>query len=278
MNYLLSVCLMVCLAVATNASAQNESYKDLMVRMQKATNTTPLKNTKPKFIKIATEAIGKKHTEMNETQKGALASELVEKYMQDRAFEDITEFMLPYFEKHISLEEMKAQVEIVESERYQNMTKRMALIMRNTTMNFTTGLKDIMEGKTPETITAMACTESYLKAFKDCYKKSGGDIIIGQLTASISNLMKQAKNTEENSAIFSEAMNYLNNNFETIMLNIFIESGFTENDLNYVVETSTLTDKVMIAMQEMLGNINNIKIFNEKVTTGFSTWLESQEY
>lgn len=272
MNYLLSVCLMVCLAVATNASAQNESYKDLMVRMIKAgvtSNTASAENMKPAFIQMATEAVGKKHSEMNEAQKGALATELVERYMQKQVFEDMAVAIMPYFEKNVSLENMKAYVEVAENERFQDVNKRMTAISETAAMELMPGFMAMAEGKTPETIAAAECSDSYKKLFKNYYEKSGCDIIIDQLTTSISALMQQT----EGAAIFENMMNYMKSNFEAIMLNGCIKGGITEDDLKYLVGISEMPaySGAMAAVQEMLGDIMG---FDMKLMGGFSTWLE----
>lgn len=280
MNYLLSVCLMVCLAVATNASAQNEQYKDLMMRMIKAgvtSNTASAENMKPAFIQMATEAVGKKHSEMNEAQKGALATELVERYMQKQAFEDMAVAMMPYFEKNISLENMKAYVEVAENERFQDVNKRMTAISETAAMELMPGIMAMAEGKTPETIAAVKCSDSYKKLFKNYYEKSSGDKIIDQLTTSISALMQQAKDAEKGAAMLNSMMNYLKNNFETIMLNGCIKGGITEDDLKYFVGITEMPaySGAMAAVQEMLGDIMG---FSMKLMNGFPTWLEGQEY
>ena len=293
-NLLMSVFLMVCLMAVNTAYAQNDEYKALMVRMMKAGESagqTNLKHMTPTFVKMAIEAIGKKHAEMDDSQKTTLATELVEKYLTQQGFEDMAAVMMPYFEKNISLEDMKTHVEVAESERYQNMTKRMTAATEKTTTELMTGMMKFVTGEIPEAITAAECTDSYQKAFKNYYALSGGDKIMDQLMTTLSTLLQQglqqsggedAEKKEKLAGLIDKMFTYMKDNFETFMLNTFIEGDFTEDDLDYYTEISEkhmpVANKVLIVMQEMLGNMDNVMNFTKSLTNGFATWLEGQEY
>lgn len=287
----MSVCLMVCLMAVNTAYAQNDEYKALMVRMMKAGESAGLKHMTPTFVKMAIEAIGKKHTEMDDSQKTTLATELVEKYLTQQGLEDMAAVMMPYFEKNISLEDMKTHVEVAESERYQNMAKRMTAATEKTTTGLMTGMMKFVTGEIPEAITAAECTDSYQKAFKNYYALSGGDKIMDQLMTTLSTLLQQglqqsggedAEKKEKLAGLIDKMFTYMKDNFETFMLNTFIEGDFTEDDLDYYTEISEkqmpVANKVLIVMQEMLGNMDNVMNFTKSLTNGFATWLEGQEY
>ena len=290
----LSAYLMMCFTMVTSACAQNESYKDLMVRVLKAGESGGMQNLKqmaPSFGNMATESVGKKHPEMNETQKTALATEFVEKYLQKQGYEDMAEAMMPCYEKYISIEDLKVYVEVVESEQYQSMSKRMAAATEKTTAGLMAGMMGIATGEIPEPITAVECTDSYRQCFKNYYAMSGGDKIIEQLMTSLSTLLQQglqqaggedAEKKEMVAKLIDSMFNYLKDNFETFMLNTFIESGFTEEDLNYFAEITEkqmpVTNKTLVVMQELLGDMDSVMKFSQKIMGGFSTWLESQEF
>lgn len=281
-NLFMNVCLIVCLMFVNNAYAQNDDYKVLMVRMMKAGaagNGVNLENYAQSLIKVATEIIKQKHSEMSQNDKTALATQLVEMYMQEQIFDDVSAAMQGYFEKHVSLDEMKTYVGIAESERFQEVNKRMSALAQTVPIEIMPNLIVIAQGKTPGAITTVECTVTYKEKFNLYYEKSGSNQLINQMITSISAILQQtgSSDTEKINTSLNQMMEYLKNNFRIIMLNGCIKENVTEEDLQYFIEVTEQPayNGVMVATQEMLSDIMN---FGKKIIIYFATWLKEQNY
>lgn len=278
----MNVCLIVCLMLVNTAYAQNDDYQVLIVRMMKAGatgNGANLDNYAQPLIKVATEIVKQKHSEMSQNDKTALATQLVEIYMQEQIFDDMSVAMKGYFEKHVSLDEMKLYVGIAESERFQDVNKRMSAFTQTVPIEIMPNLIMIAQGKTPEAITAVECTVTYKEKFNIYYEKTGSNQIINQIITSVSAILHQTgdSNTEKNNKILNPMMEYLKNNFRTMMLNGCIKGNVTEEDLQYFIEVTQQPayNGVMEATQEMVSDIMN---FGKKIITYFASWLKEQNY
>lgn len=274
--------LMMCFTMVTSACAQNESYKELMVRMAKAgnssTNGMSVDNMKTVYTMVATEAIGEKHADWTEEKKNAIAAELVEKYIQERAFEDMVGAMSPYFEKNMSVNELKEYVTVCENERFQELNRKITSLSQASSMTLLSGVMVMAQGKELQKLTPVACADSYKQAFKTYYDNSGTISVLDQLAASLSTAMKQSGGDEAQIAeIFNKMMTYMKNNLETVLLNSYVAGGISEEDLNYFagIVAMPVYKSVVKSTQDMMGDIMG---FSQNIMVGFATWLEGQEF
>lgn len=275
-NLLMCVCLMICLITTNVASAQTNEYKAQIVRILKAgAISINLESYSQSVTIITAAAVRQKHSEMTQSEKTALTTKLVNKYMQEQMFDDMASVIQGHLEKHVSYENLKNYVKVIESERCQEINRRMLIVSETTQEEIMPNIIAIAQGLEPPIIIPTECSDTYRNTFDLYYNKSGSDQLMNQLTTSISVLIQKEKNTEQINSILIPMMEYIKKNFKTAMLNGCIKEGIIEEDMRYFIENTELPayKGIMTATQEML---SDIELFGKKIVTGFTTWLRTQ--
>lgn len=275
--------LMACFMAANVANAQEKTYKEVMMRMMKAgnssTNGMSVDKMKEIYPLVAAEIVKNKHPEWSEEKKNAKVTELVDKYVQERALDDMAEAMLPYFQRNVSQKDLEEYVTVCENPRFQEVNKQITALSESAAMGLMGNVMAIAQGQEPETITAAACPDSYKQAFQTYFDKSGTIGFMDQMTSALSASMPQAggENAQKFEEMFNKMMTYIKDSYEIVVLNSFVAAGVPEKDLNYmtgVVSMPAYKD-LLKSSQEMMGDAMG---FGQNIMMNFATWLEGQKF
>lgn len=175
-------------------------------------------------------------------------SKLISEYVGSQMMDDMVDLFLPYFQKYVSMEDLKKLTKTQQQKRYSQLMSQTTATMQDLAQNteyqqlaeqLGEGMKAILEGKEPQLIPMVeSITNSYQQIFDRYFDVSGTKKSMESVFSSFGDLIVSALGDDQQTnvdSIYSDYVTYTSESLRNMMLNIF-SKVYSEKDLNYLTK------------------------------------------
>ena len=266
-----------------------KSYKSILVILLLSTSMvveaqTTLREAFKAFIEACPSAMNRTPetmgTALKQMNAGVITNydpeksdQLVEKYLNEKFYDQMTEAMLPYLEKNITVDDLKYLTEQMLTPAGKVFQEHQTILNAKANQFEKMGQDAAMKvvaGETPTPIQPVECPESYKQLFDQYYAES-------KLTDAMKPFFDSMAGTllnESQKAVMEKMKNYFTDNLPICYLNASY-GIMTEDDLRFGTQLYK-TDAWKNEMKAMKGAMSHAQELGMSVVMGYLGWLKTQ--